>query len=62
MTQHTPLVNILGIFSEPKGTDPLQLQLDQRAIQNCIKMVKCRDWIEFECLAAATIMMSTEHY
>ena len=47
--------SVLGVFSQPKGTNPLRLQQEQRMITHCLALSRYRDSIVFDSLAAATI-------
>ena len=46
---------VLGIFANPKGTDALRLQNEQRLMQHCLALSQCRDSFELVTLSAATV-------
>ena len=47
--------SVLGVFAQPKGTDPLRLQAEQRSITQSLKLSQFRDSVTFEILSAATV-------
>ena len=47
--------HVLGVFAQPKVTQPLRLQSEQREISQCLLRSRYRDSITFDALAAATI-------
>ena len=48
-------VSVLGIFANPKGTDALRLQNEQRLLQQCLALSQHRDGFALQVLSAATV-------
>jgi hypothetical protein len=51
----SPKVHILAVFANPRGTDPLRLEAEERAITMSIRLAKNRNRISKDVLRAATI-------
>ena len=47
--------HVLGVFAQPKSTQPLRLHSEQREITQCLMRAKFRESFCFDALAAATI-------
>lgn len=50
-----PKNNILVVFANPHGSDPLRLGTEDRVIRECLKLSKYRDYISLNILHASTI-------
>lgn len=48
-------VSVLLVFANPRGTDPLQLGAEERALRESIKLSAHRDRFDIEALHAATV-------
>ena len=48
-------VSVLGIFANPKCTDALRLQNEQRLLQQCLALSQHRDGFMLQVLSAATV-------